>query len=39
MLKKNLYLILIGALLFSCVDKGSKYYGIGKKKYQEEEFH
>jgi peptidoglycan-associated lipoprotein len=39
MLKNNLYLLLIGSLLFSCIDKGSKYYGIGKKKYQEEEFH
>ena len=39
MLKKILYLVLVGTLLFSCVDKGSKYYGIGKKKYQEEEFH
>lgn len=39
MFKKNLYLVLVGFLLFSCVDKGAKYYGIGKKKYQEEEFH
>ncbi len=39
MLKNKWYLILISFLLFSCVNKGEKYYGIGKKKFQEEEFH
>ena len=33
-----IYLIITVAL-FSCVDKGAKYYSIGKEKFQEEEFH
>lgn len=39
MLNKNWLLLLVSVLLFSCVDKAAKYYGIGKKKYQEQEFH
>lgn len=31
--------LLVISFLWSCTNKAAKYYGVGKKKYQEEEFH